>query len=271
MSAWQALHDELDAWQDCGRVATFWWRDDDATDDTPALGRLLELAARHRVPVSLAVIPALATNPLAAGLALAEAPVTVLQHGFAHVNHAPEGEKRMELGPHRPRVAICEELSSGLAMLNAMFGTRLAPVLVPPWNRIAGELVPELAGLGFRGLSTHTPRRSLRPAVGLIACNTHVDVLCWRPERKFLGEDAALDLLIGHLRARRREGGGPTAAAPGSTESDEPSGLLTHHLVMDEAAWAFVARLLRVLDEQPAARWVAADEAFHLAPGAGAE
>jgi hypothetical protein len=271
MSGWQALHEELDVWQDGGRVATFWWRDDDATDDTPALDHLLDLAARHHVPLNLAVIPALATDALAARLARAAAPVTVLQHGFAHANHAPAGEKRIELGPHRPRVAICEELARGKSMLNAKFGTRLAPVLVPPWNRIADECVPVLAGLGFRGLSTHTPRAALRPAPGLIACNTHLDVLSWRPERKFLGEDEALDLLIGHLRARRRGGGGATAAAARRTEPGEPSGLLTHHLVMDEAAWAFVARLFGVLADRPSARWVTADEAFHLTAGAGQE
>lgn len=269
MNAWQALHEELGAWQDCGRAATFWWRDDDAADDTPALERLLELAARHHVPLNLAVIPALATDALSARVARGAAPVTVLQHGFAHANHAPAGEKRMELGMHRPRVAICEELARGRAMLNATFGMRLAPVLVPPWNRIAEELVPELAGLGFRGLSTYAPRRSFRPAPGLIACNTHIDVLCWRPERKFLGEEEALDLLIGHLRARRRGAGGPTAADSDGTDPDEPSGLLTHHLVMDEAAWAFVARLLAVLAGWPSARWVTADEAFHLTAGVG--
>jgi len=270
MSGWQALHEELGAWQDVGRVATFWWRDDDAADHTSALDRLLDLAARHDVPLNLAVIPALATDALAVRLARAAAPLTVLQHGFAHVNHAPEGEKRMELGPHRPGVAICEELARGLAMLDATFGTWFAPVLVPPWNRIVEVFVPDLAGLGFRGLSSHTPRRSLRPAPGLIACNTHLDVLCWRPERKFLGEDEALDLLIGHLRARRREDAGPAPTVSGSTEPDEPSGLLTHHLAMDEAAWDFVAQLLDALAACPSARWVAADEAFHLT-AAGAE
>ncbi len=269
MNGWQTLHEELDAWRDGGRVATFWWRDDDAADRAPALDRLLDLAARHDAPLNLAVIPALATDALTVRLARAAAPLTVLQHGFAHVNHAPAGEKRMELGLHRPGVAICEELSRGLAMLEATFGTRLAPVLVPPWNRIAEDLVSELAGLGFRGLSRHTPRQSLRPAPGLIACNTHLDVLRWRPERAFLGEDEALDLLIGHLRARRRKGVGPATEVSGSTEPDEPTGLLTHHLAMDEAAWAFVARLLDALAACSSVRWVSADEAFQLTAAAG--
>lgn len=259
MTGWRALQRELGAWRDTGRPATLWWRDDDAVDDSPALDRLLELAARHGVPLNLAVIPLHATGALAARLALADTHATVLQHGFAHTNHAPEGEKSVELGPHRPRVAICEELMRGLAMLTARFGQQAVPVLVPPWNRIAEDLVPELAGLGFRGLSTHTPRAAVRPAPELVACNTHVDVMRWRPEREFLGDDEVLDLLIGHLRARRQ----------GRAEPDEPSGLLTHHLVMDGAAWDFVSRLVALLGDHPAARWVTADEAFHLAAGAG--
>ncbi len=267
MSGWQALRQELEAWRETGRAATLWWRDDDAVDCSPALDRLLDLAAKYKIPLNLAVIPAHATTALAVRLAAAAANVTVLQHGFDHANHAPEGEKSMELGPHRPRVAICEELAGGQAMLNATFAEQAVPVLVPPWNRIADEFVPDLAGLGFRGLSTHTARTALRPAKGLVACNTHVDVMRWRPERGFLGENEAVDLLIGHLRARRRaraEAAEEATTGSCGTEPDEPSGLLTHHLVMDAPAWGFVSRLLAVLSDHPATRWITADEAFHL-------
>jgi hypothetical protein len=263
MSGWQALQQELEAWRETDRAATLWWRDDDAVDCSPALDRLLDLAGQYKIPLNLAVIPAHATTALAERLAAA-ADVSVLQHGFDHANHAPEGEKSMELGPHRPRVAICEELAGGQAMLNAKFGKQAVPVLVPPWNRIADEFVPELAGLGFRGLSTHTACTALRPADGLVACNTHVDVMRWRPEREFLGENEALDLLIGHLRARRQVRTEVAAAGSCGAEPDEPSGLLTHHLVMDDAAWGFVSRLLAVLGDHPATRWITADEAFHL-------
>jgi hypothetical protein len=73
-----------------------------------------------------------------------------------------------------------------------------------------------------------------------------------------------LDLLIGHLRARRQANAEPTAAGSPRADPDEPSGLLTHHLVMDEAAWGFVSRLLATLGDHPSARWIAAEEAFHL-------
>jgi len=269
MSGWQALQGELEAWREAGRPATFWWRDDDAVDAGSALDRLLALAGREGAPLSLAVIPAHATDRLAARLArvAGQVPgqvagqVTVLQHGYAHANHAPDGEKSMELGAHRPGVAICEELARGRVMLNAKFGQQAVPVLVPPWNRIAEVCVRELAALGFRGLSTHGPRGALRPAPGVVACNTHLDVLRWRPEREFLGETEALGLLVGHLKSRRC----------GAVEADEPSGLLTHHLVMDEAAWSFVARLLEAIAKHPSARWIAAAEAFRLPAATGSD
>ena len=44
MGEWSDLEAELEAWRCRGRRATFWWRDDDAVEATPALERLLGLA-----------------------------------------------------------------------------------------------------------------------------------------------------------------------------------------------------------------------------------
>ena len=261
------LEEELELWRRAGRVATLWWRDDDAVEAGPALERLLALASARGAPLCLAVIPARASGTLARRLAAGAGGLSVVQHGFRHANHAPEGEKRSELGARRHTAEVREELARGGAMLRSLFGDRALPVLVPPWNRIDGALIPHLPGLGFRGLSTHGPRATVNPAPGLTECNTHLDVLRWRPERGFLGSEEALRLLRGHLRARRS--GGPQPGQPGSlADPGEPTGLLTHHLVMDEPAWAFVEVLVGVLSEHPAARWLRADEAFPPAAAA---
>jgi len=269
VSTWRELEQELEAWARSGRRATFWWRDDDAVEPSPALDRLLELAATGRAPLALAVIPARVSSRLAARLAGAGEQVAVLQHGFDHANHAPEGEKRAELNEQRPRAVLREELARGRAILATLFGEQALPVLVPPWNRMDQDLIPELPGLGFRGLSTHTPRATANPASGLIQCNTHVDVLRWKPECGFLGEGAALGLLIRHLSARRCPDEGHVPAGDASLDPDEPTGLLTHHLAMDEPAWDFMARLLESLARQPAVRWVSATEAFGATAGPG--
>ncbi len=110
-------------------------------------------------------------------------------------------------------VAICKELARGGARLAALFGKRAVPVMVPPWNRIAQEVIPELVGLGFRGLSTYTARETVTSDRWSVSCNTRLNVLRCRPKQGFLGEEEALKLLIGHLRVRRSFAGWPGVLA----------------------------------------------------------
>jgi hypothetical protein len=256
---WAALSEELDLWRSAGSPATVWWRDDDAVEPTRALDRLLALAAAHEVPLALAVIPARAAGPLARRLAPGASGLSVLQHGFAHRNHAPPDAKKMELGLHRPLAEVLEELARGRARMDVLFGPGWLPVLVPPWNRIAPEVVARLADLRFAGLSADGARGNLFAAPGLAQVNTHVDIMHWEAPRGFLGEAEAIERLLGHLRARRS----------GQADPAEPTGLLTHHLAHDEACWAFLDRLIGVLAAHPTATFLAPADAFAApcAPG----
>lgn len=253
---WQRLDRELDAWQAAGRVAEIWWRDDDAAASGERLTRLLDLAAAAAAPVSLAVIPAAAGDSLPEALARHPAESRVLQHGFAHRNHAAPDAKKCELVSPAARPQGPGELRAGLERLRGLFGTRLLPVLVPPWNRVAGDLVAQLPALGFAGLSTYKARDGAAPVPGIVQVNCHVDILQWRPARQFLGTAPAIDLLAGHLAAKRQ----------GTADAAEPSGLLSHHLVHDEAAWGFLAQLLARLGAHPAVRLLGAGEVFSGAP-----
>jgi hypothetical protein len=248
MSSWQALEEEAARWCDGGRTAALWWRDDDAADAGPAFDRLLTLHRDTRVPLSLAVVPALATRALADRLA-AEPAVDLLQHGYAHLNHASPGEKRAELGPHRPTMIVLGELGTGWLALERLFGGRARSVMVPPWNRIAPGLVPTLPEIGFSGLSTFGPRRRARPVSGLLQINTHVDLIDWKSGRGFVGEAAALGALVAALAQAR------TVAA-------EPVGLLSHHLAMDGGAWDFLRSLWEKASTLPGIRVRPARELF---------
>lgn len=252
MSSWDTLDRELAAWSEAGAVATLWWRDDDAISDTPALRRLLATAAD--LPLSLAVIPAAAEPSLAPALSATPA-VTALQHGYAHVNHARPHAKKAELGAGRPIETILDELRDGMVRLGELFGSHALPVLVPPWNRIAPEVVLALPRLGFRGLSCYGARKGSQ--AGLARVNTHVDLIDWHGTRGFVGTERALDLLVDHLRARRT----------GAADSSEPTGLLSHHLTHDEATWVFLGKLREHLRSHAAVRWVGAREAFGLIAG----
>lgn len=229
MSGWQSLADEVARWRDAGRTAEVWWRDDDAVDAGAPLDRLLAIARDMSTPLALAVVPAHATPALAACLA-DESLVDVLQHGYAHTNHAVAPEKKIEIGLQRPAMLTLGELATGWMSLETLFGPRALPVMVPPWNRIAPVLVPTLPEIGYRGLSTFGPRARVHPVRGLLQVNTHVDLIDWKGGRVFAGEEAALAGLVAAL-ARARTGDG------------EPVGVLSHHLAMDAGAWDFLRSL----------------------------
>ncbi len=240
-SGWAALRQELDAWRATGRQATLWWRDDDAGPLTPALERLLGLAETSRTPLAVAAVPAWLTAEAAARIRGCPGAV-VLQHGFAHENHEPEDRKKSEFGPSRGHGQALAALRAGRAALAAC-GASPLPVLAPPWNAVAPRLVPRLAAAGFTGLSTFRPRAAPMPAPGVVQTNTHCDIVDWRGSRGFVGEDAALEAVVSHLRGRRL----------GDLDSAEPTGLLTHHAVHDEACWRFLERFLATA--HPAAFW----------------
>lgn len=240
-SPWTALSDELGRWHADGLVADLWWRDDDAVDATPALDRLLSLTGAHGVRPVLAVIPARVHPSLISSLD-AYPRVTVVQHGWAHTNHAAPPAKKCELGAGRPAAAVLAELRQGRERLAAVGGARFLPVLVPPWNRIAADVVAVLGGAGFTGLSTFTPRGAAPP--GLVQINTHADPIAWR-HGGGLDAAAALTAATAHLAAKRE----------GRADAGEATGLLTHHLVQDDATWDFLARFLDVTATHPAVRW----------------
>jgi predicted glycosyltransferase len=228
---------DLDRAADRGQSLPIWLRDDDAIQPTPALGRLLELAATHEMPVAIAAIPAHATPELAARLRAADA--AVLVHGLTHLNHAPAGAKKAEFGAHRPAEILAKDAAEALRLACCILGPRVLPVFVPPWNRIAPDLVAALPSLGFTGLSTFGPRSQAHAPAQLTIVNTHLDPIDWR------GGGGLIEQAAFQHQWRR-------ALAPDLNPVAEPIGLLTHHLVMDAAIWAFCAELLAILAPHPA-------------------
>lgn len=234
----RAFRDALDLARDRGRVLRFWLRDDDATRPGPALDRLLALCAAHAVPPVLAVIPARAQADLAAAL---PAQVRVALHGWAHENHAGPGEKKQELGPHRPAGQVLAELARGRLRLHALFPDHMIDLLVPPWNRISPEVIRGLPGIGIRALSAF----GKVGAEDLAVLNPDIDPIDWHGTRSLCDPDRLWHDLAG--------------AARRGVETGQPIGILTHHLDHDAAIWGFLERLM-ALSDHPACRWVAPDE-----------
>ncbi len=241
--AWRELEDELRAWRDRGATATLWWRDDDAASPNAALSQLLNLEKTSGVPLALAVIPELAQGEAIAGAR------HVIMHGCDHRNRAAAGEKKTEFPAPESDAQAIRRLASARARLAGLAGQRFIPVLAPPWNRLRESLVERLPEAAIRGLSRYGARSRSGGAVREV--NTHVDIIAWRGARGFVGEEAALALLVQHLAARRR----------GSADAAEPTGILTHHAQHDSGAWRFLERLF---DEtrRHGARWADPRELF---------
>lgn len=238
---------ELDAWQAEDRTAELWWRDDDAVEPTVALDRLIGLSNRFGVACGLAAVPARAGEPLRKTISDAT-DVWILQHGYAHTNHAPSGTGAWELGLHRPKSEVLEELRQGMLKFTQLFKGRFVPVLVPPWNRIDPELLFYLPVLGFRGLSASFRKHRAELPGDLRVADAHCDILHWKdkPHVRFAGAGKCVQLLVEHLKDKRL----------GRADETEPTCVLTHHLVMDEDAWKFMEDLFSLTTGHPAVQWV---------------
>ncbi|HEY4031554.1 MAG TPA: polysaccharide deacetylase [Caulobacteraceae bacterium] len=232
MFGWWGLRAELAQWSRAGQRPVLWWRDDDAKTVTPELRRLLVCLTRADAPLCLAVIPESVDPELPT--VLAPYRVTVLQHGFAHLNGA--GSPAAEFSPAEDPDDVAARLADGWSRLNG-FRQRL-PVYVPPWNTLTPNVVAGLAMSGHRAVSAwNGPARPGR-------VDAHLDLLRWRGGPRFAGQDKVLGRLTGLLGWRRRR-----------HRWGEPIGLLTHHLDHDEAAWRFLDDLLLFEPLQTIALW----------------
>jgi len=248
VDAWDILQGELDCWADEGRQATLWWRDDDAIDITPELNDLTAISSDSGVPIMLAVVPAHLTPEIKSHTFSAE--VRLAQHGYAHNNHGQPDTKKFEFGPQREMGDMIAEITMGFHQIMALKNG--ISTFVPPWNRIDRDLLPAMQQIGFSSVSAFTPREQSEPVAGLRQVNTHADLVDWRGSRGFAGEKAVLGQVVGHLAARRA----------GTVDSDEPTGLLTHHLVHDADCWHFLEMFTHHTLEHPGATWLPIDTAM---------
>ncbi len=151
--------------------------------------------------------------------------------------------KRAEFGAGRELADVVQDLQGGMARLHELFGDRLKPMFVPPWNRIAPEYLATLTDAGFQTLSTFTPRKNRLAAPGLVQINTHLDPVAWHRGKTLIAPEILISELVQLLADRRR----------GRADNDEPLGLLTHHLVHDDEIWDFTRQILMALMAGPVA------------------
>ena len=251
MPNWSDVSQELSRWRSSGIRPVFWVRDDDAVSPTPQLDRLSALARLFDFKVGLGVIPSQLKPDLASVLRADALPVVPMCHGWRHLDHKTEPWPA-EFGPHRPIDESRADLRQACERFVELLG-ETQPFFVPPFGQICSRAVAALAPIGFGGLSSQPSRLRSRVArlnaskphlpsnffgAGLAddGLNVQIDPIDWR--RGSAKSDATVALaVLGELRARRKRHIDPAA----------PIGILTHHLVHDDAIWDVCTRLFEVL------------------------
>lgn len=224
-------------------MARLWWRDDDARGASPALDRLIALAAAWRAPLALAVVPnGRITETVRAARDYPD--VLLIQHGVDHVNRRA-GSAAGEFPSDLSQAQIRERLLEGWSSLCGL--SRARKIFAPPWNDVHGQLETALVEAGYAAL---TAWGEVAPA-GRVAwrVDAHLDLLRWRGGARFRGSGRFNGTLRKALRMRRR-----------AEAWEAPIGLLTHHLDHDAAAWRFLAEFLAWSSQESALSWVSLDQ-----------
>jgi hypothetical protein len=241
---WWRLDRELGRWQAAGHRVRLWWRDDDGTTVTPALIRLVRLAERFQMPLLLAIVPGRPPSNGLKGLSVfleGRPGLFVGQHGVTHANRRRPGETDAEFPAGEAPAAIAAAIGGAWPRIAALPGS--LPVFAPPWNAAHPALEEALRNVGLR-LSAGAENRSG-------AAQVHVDLMRWKPAPCFRGKRRCLSHLRRVLRQRRL-----------TNDWVSPVGLLTHHLVHDEATWAFLAALAHRTHTDPRITWVPPPDLF---------
>tara|TARA_B100001741_G_C16531601_1_gene589795 strand:- start:494 stop:1255 length:762 start_codon:yes stop_codon:yes gene_type:complete len=240
---WEKLNTELNKWKEGSIYPIFWVRDDDATKDGPKLSKLVGISKKFNTPLSIAVIPFLIEKSLV-DILNSNNLITVLQHGLKHKNYEPNGQKKSEFGQNREMNSMIEDIIQGAKLIYGSFEKIYEPIFVPPWNRMNHLLLPYIYSLGIIGVSSF--KKSLIDAANNknTIINTNIDIIDWKKDKIFLGEEKILKQLLSELIIRRNKNDG----------HKQPIGILTHHNVMEENSFLFLEKLISITQKY-GAQW----------------
>jgi hypothetical protein len=204
---------------------TIFFRDDDAGWAQKPLDDLLDLFARHQLPIDLAVIPAALDDVCAQRLnqwSSDHPQIGLHQHGYAHSNHESEGSRKCEFGPSRPHDRQLADVVAGRLRLTTML-ERVDPIFTPPWNRCAPNTASALGDYGFVLISDDG-------ALAKSGC-----------QARFLPVDFDWE-------KHRRAGQLGSQLAQCIGQANDCLGIMLHHETMDEEARVTLGEFLAMLN-----------------------
>ncbi len=173
--------------------------------------------------------------------------VAVLQHGWQHKNHAARG--REEDRARRKASALgCASTSFAAAAIGSARCSRDPS----PSSCRPGTASPKMCARRW----TRSDFRASRPSA------RHRQTSRIRSTRISTFSSGAR--CAGRSPAPRPMRGSLPKSSGGLTAMPEPIGILTHHLVHEEASWALLDELFAMTARHPAARWPEIKELFGL-------
>ncbi len=215
-----------------------WWRDDDIVSASDKTKTLLQFVKETETPVFCSVIPKDLTSE--AIIILKEnILVTILQHGYSHINYASSGKPYNEYGDDRELKNQLAEIQLGEKKLQKEFQNQFLPVFVPPWGNVSNKILENISSLGFIGLSgigSDSQNNS-----NLKTKNIHIDLHSWKSntELDYSTELRSWDKIISDI----------SKIIKGSyDEGTTYIGLLTHSQIMDIADWMYFLRIIRLFN-----------------------
>ena len=200
-------------------------------DDVAVPGRqfrdLIEVFNRHRVPLSMAVVPTWLTAArwkVIQSMCRADSELWCFyQHGWRHKNHEKEGKKQ-EFGPARTKEDIENDVIRGRYRLMSVMGSSFYAAFTPPWNRLTKQTMAALLELG-----THVISRSQGARPSMLADMQDFQVNVDLHTRKETSADLGWANLVAEV----------THAIAGGF-----CGIMIHHQRMNAHALAFLDSLL---------------------------
>jgi hypothetical protein len=218
------------------RRISFWWRDDDVGGDgwnilrrmehERRLEDMLALLARYGIPAVFAVVPyKLRLYSSGQIKLLKKYGAYAAMHGICHRNNAKPGCNASEFPSGCDVEAAVSKILKHKRELEEIFGDRMLPIFVPPWNTLCGELEARLRASGFSAVSKYN-----RPACEHADDNVDVDFIDWQ-KRDLRGERDILADLIALLR----------------NDDIRVIGLMNHHKVVTRRGSIFFDKLFSTL------------------------
>lgn len=209
------------------KTVDVFFRDDDVDEDEATLQQLLAVFAERKLPLVLGVIPARLTTDCIALLQPFSASVELVQHGWQHVNHEATGRK-CEFGASRSFAQQLDDLVRGQARMNEAFGEQWFPAFIPPWNRCTAVTERALQQLGFQVISK---LREDEAATLLPEISVTLDLFRWKAGAQLKPAAELWQAIAQQIQPGR------------------PLGIMLHHKVMAEDAFAFLEQLLNELQQ----------------------